>query len=50
MEVVGSTSGLMGGQLFVIIIRVVFEGLSGSSVPPEKRIKMRRSGWLGNGC
>ena len=40
----------MGGKFFVVIVRVVLrERFWGSGSPPEKRIELQGSGWLGNG-
>ena len=46
----GGAGGFMGGQFFVVIVRVVLrERFWGSGSPPEKRIELQGSGWLGNG-
>ena len=50
MKVVGSAGGFIGGQFSVIVVRVGFrKRFWGSGGPPEKRIKSRGLGWLGNG-
>ena len=47
MDVIGGTSGFMGGHRVIFILRVVFSGLV-VLVLLQRRVQSGALGWLGN--